>query len=168
MKLFFLFCLFCEVSLSAFSINQENILGIWTIESSKSNGFVEFGEERASKRGVVWQLRFTRDRRVQNLTTGTSYGFYLKANELNLYKKSISQYGDRYSYATLTKVTNKRKITFLRELPGIYSGCLLIAIQRDIFTQYKNKRRYIMCKKQNEAMPVKNADDTQQQVDIFR
>jgi len=166
MKIIISLYMLLSISLNASTINQEYILGLWTIESNKDNGFVEFGKDREDKRGLVWHIEFRRNRVAKNISTDNSYGFYVNNNELSLYQKKVSQHGDKYTYSTFTRVKNKSKIIFMRRLSGMYNGCFLVQIKRNILTQYKNKDRYIMCKIQNEALLVKSSNTTQE-VDIF-
>jgi hypothetical protein len=145
---------------------QANMLGVWTIESNKDSEYVEFGKETSENRGTQWKLQFLKNRTVVNISTGEKYGFYMENNVLNLYKRSVSQTGGKYLYSTITKIRYKSKIIFMRNLTGMYNGCILVKIKRDIFSKYKSKRKFRMCKIQNESLPVYNSKSSTE-LDIF-
>jgi len=134
---------------------QASMLGVWTIESNKDNGFVEFGKEHSKKRGIQWKLQFLKNRTVINLSTGAKYGYYLENNILNTYQRTVTQSDHKYTYATTTKIKYKTQLIFVDKImTGMYKGCMLVKIKRNIFSKYKSNRRYRMCKIQDESIPV--------------
>jgi hypothetical protein len=160
-KLIILIGMLLSISLYAESFNQNGLLGIWEISSVKDSGLVEFGADRPKHRGEVWTLKFSRDRIVDNQSTGSKYEYYVNEDGmLVLFKR---KYRDHKRYS---KITKKSRMYIIGKDTGMYNGCYLVKIERNMFTQYKSNRTLRMCKMENESIPTYNVN-SQNIPDIF-
>ncbi len=128
-------------NLQAISFNQNEIEGIWTLQSSSERGFVKFGKDRPENRGEIWKLDFEK-RNVTNLSKNSSYGYFIENGLLNIYIKEVKK---RKSYSRTKKVKSS-VMSLTKRLSGEFSGCYEMKIESNTFTQYRSNKKFIMCK----------------------
>lgn len=136
-------------NLNAIEFTSYAIHGTWELSAEDERGFVQFGKDRTTKRGETWRLEF-KNREVINHTKGSVYGYYVANGLLNLYIKIVKQ-SKNY---TRTTITHKSTMELLSRMGGMDSGCYLMKIQSNLFTQYKSHKRYKLCKVEDTPIPV--------------